>query len=107
VQGTAGRHVSPVGGNWARPETLLFIGLWIWLLNRNGGGLGGMFSFGSSKAKKYEPTKETVTFADVAGIDEAKEELAEIVDFPAVLSLDRIRRRDVLGGLIHEYRNAA
>ena len=40
-----------------------------------------MFSFGSSKAKKYEPTKEKVTFADVAGIDEAKEELAEVVDF--------------------------
>ena len=40
-----------------------------------------MFSFGSSKAKKYEPTNERVTFADVAGIDEAKEELAEVVDF--------------------------
>ena len=40
-----------------------------------------MFSFGSSKAKKYEPTTEQVTFADVAGIDEAKEELAEVVDF--------------------------
>ena len=40
-----------------------------------------MFSFGSSKAKKYEPTTEKVTFADVAGIDEAKEELAEVVDF--------------------------
>ena len=44
-------------------------------------GSGSMFSFGSSKAKKYEPTTERVTFADVAGIDEAKEELAEVVDF--------------------------
>jgi cell division protease FtsH len=62
--------------------TLLFIGLWIWLMRRYGNaGAGGMFSFGSSKAKKYEPTKERVSFADVAGIDEAKEELAEVVDF--------------------------
>jgi cell division protease FtsH len=79
---------APLGTPWWESllvgfgPTLLFIGLWIWLLNRNGGGgLGGMFSFGSSKAKKYEPTKEKVTFADVAGIDEAKEELAEVVDF--------------------------
>src|SRR6266511_2749594 len=40
-----------------------------------------MFSFGKSKAKQYEPTKEGVTFGDVAGIDEAKEELTEVVDF--------------------------
>jgi cell division protease FtsH len=40
-----------------------------------------MFSFGKAKAKQYQPTTEHVTFADVAGIDEAKEELAEVVDF--------------------------
>ena len=52
--------------------TLLFFGLWYLLMRRSGG---------SSKAKKYEATNERVTFADVAGIDEAKEELAEVVDF--------------------------
>jgi len=61
--------------------TLLFFGLWYWIMKRYSGAAGGMFSFGSSKAKKYEPTAERVTFADVAGIDEAKEELAEVVDF--------------------------
>jgi cell division protease FtsH len=59
--------------------TLLFFGLWYWIMKRSGS--GSMFSFGSSKAKKYEPSAEQVTFADVAGIDEAKQELAEVVDF--------------------------
>jgi cell division protease FtsH len=59
--------------------TILFFGLWYLVLRRSGS--GSMFSFGSSKAKKYEPTTERVTFADVAGIDEAKDELAEVVDF--------------------------
>ena len=59
--------------------TLLFFGLWYLVMRRSGS--GSMFSFGNSKAKKYEPTTERVTFADVAGIDEAKEELAEVVDF--------------------------
>ena len=59
--------------------TILFFGLWYWIMRRSGS--GNMFSFGSSKAKKYEPTTERVTFADVAGIDEAKDELAEVVDF--------------------------
>jgi cell division protease FtsH len=61
--------------------TLLFFGLWIWLMQKYGGQAGGMFSFGRAKAKQYEPTKEHTTFADVAGIDEAKEELTEVVDF--------------------------
>jgi cell division protease FtsH len=59
--------------------TILFFGLWYLVMRRSGS--GSMFSFGSSKAKKYEPTTARVTFADVAGIDEAKEELAEVVDF--------------------------
>jgi cell division protease FtsH len=59
--------------------TILFFGLWYVVMRRSGS--GSMFSFGSSKAKKYEPTTERVTFAHVAGIDEAKEELAEVVDF--------------------------
>jgi cell division protease FtsH len=59
--------------------TIVFFGLWYLVMRRSGS--GSMFSFGNSKAKKYEPTTERVTFADVAGIDEAKEELAEVVDF--------------------------
>jgi cell division protease FtsH len=59
--------------------TILFFGIWYWVMKRSGS--GSMFSFGASKAKKYEPTTERVTFADVAGIDEAKEELTEVVDF--------------------------
>ncbi len=60
---------------------LLFLGLWYWYMRKSSAGAGSMFSFGSSKARKYEPTKEQTTFADVAGIEEAKEELAEVVDF--------------------------
>ena len=77
---------APLGTPWWQTllvgigPTFLFFGLWYWLM-RKYSGAGGMFSFGSSKAKKYEPTAERVTFADVAGIDEAKEELAEVVDF--------------------------
>jgi cell division protease FtsH len=59
--------------------TILFFGLWYLIMRRSGS--GSMFSFGSSKAKKYQPTTDRVTFADVAGIDEAKDELAEVVDF--------------------------
>jgi cell division protease FtsH len=62
--------------------TLLFLLLLFWLLRRASGGAGGMLgAFGRSRARRYEPTGQRVTFADVAGIDEAKAELAEIVDF--------------------------
>ena len=46
-----------------------------------GGGVGGMFGMGRSKAHKYEASAQRTTFADVAGIDEAKDELEEVVDF--------------------------
>jgi cell division protease FtsH len=78
---------APVGTPWWQTllvsfgPTILFIGLWIWLIRRSSGTAAGMFSFGRAKAKQYEPTKEHATFADVAGIDEAKEELTEVVDF--------------------------
>jgi cell division protease FtsH len=61
--------------------TLLFFGFWYWYMRKGAGGAGGMFSFGRAKAKQYEPTKQKVTFADVAGIEEAEQELAEVVDF--------------------------
>jgi cell division protease FtsH len=64
--------------------TLLFIGLFWFLARRaqaGGGGLGGIGNFGRSQARRVDPTKIRVTFADVAGIDEAKAELTEIVDF--------------------------
>jgi cell division protease FtsH len=61
--------------------TLLFFGLWIWFMRRAGAAGGGMFAFGRAKARQYEPTTERVTFDDIAGIDEAEQELAEVVDF--------------------------
>ena len=61
--------------------TLLFFGFFYWYMRRAARGAGGMFSFGRSKAKQYAPTEEKVTFADVAGIDDAEQELAEVVDF--------------------------
>jgi cell division protease FtsH len=59
---------------------LLLIALWYWAMKRYGGA-GSMFSMGQSKAKQYEPTKQRVTFDDVAGIDDSKQELTEVVDF--------------------------
>jgi cell division protease FtsH len=62
--------------------TLLFLLLLFWLLRRAQGGAGGMLSaFGRSRARRFEPAGARETFADVAGIDDAKAELAEIVDF--------------------------
>ena len=61
---------------------ILLIGVWIFFMNRmQGGGKGGAMSFGKSKAKMLTEKQGKVTFDDVAGIDEAKEELEEIVEF--------------------------
>ncbi len=61
---------------------LLLIGVWIYFMNRmQGGGRGGAMGFGKSKAKMLTEKHGRVTFDDVAGIDEAKEELEEIVEF--------------------------
>ena len=62
---------------------LLLIGVWIFFMRQmqGGGKSGGPFSFGKSKARLMDDTKERVTFADVAGCDEAKEEVSELVDF--------------------------
>ena len=75
---------------------LLLIGVWIFFMRQmQGGGKGGALSFGKTRAKLMEKGTNTVTFADVAGIDEAKEELEEIIDF-----LKDPHKFTVLGGRI-------
>jgi cell division protease FtsH len=62
--------------------TLLIIGFWFLMMRQmQGGGKGGAFSFGKSKARLIDESTNAVTFADVAGCDEAKEEVFELVDF--------------------------
>ena len=61
--------------------TLLFLGLLFLLLRRAGGMQNALSSFGRSRARRYAPSGDRVTFADVAGIEEAKAELSEVVDF--------------------------
>jgi cell division protease FtsH len=77
--------------------TLLLVGIFIWLFRRaaSGGGAGGLTGLGRSRAKRYEQSEQRTTFEDVAGIDEAEDELVEIVDF--LRNPDRYRR---LGGAI-------
>jgi cell division protease FtsH len=61
---------------------LLIIGVWIFFMRQmQGGGRGGAFSFGKSRARMLDEATNSVTFADVAGCEEAKEEVAELVDF--------------------------
>jgi len=61
---------------------VLIVGVWIFFMNRmQGGGKGGAMGFGKSKAKLLNQNEDRKTFDDVAGIDEAKEELEEIVEF--------------------------
>ncbi|MDR2241014.1 MAG: ATP-dependent zinc metalloprotease FtsH, partial [Zoogloeaceae bacterium] len=61
---------------------LLLIGVWIFFMRQmQGGGKGGAFSFGKSRARMTDEATNTVTFADVAGCDEAKEDVSELVDF--------------------------
>ena len=76
--------------------TILLVGLFVLLARRaqaGGGGLGGLGNFGRSQARRVDPQQIRVTFADVAGIDEAKAELTEIVDF-----LKNPERYQKLGG---------
>ena len=61
---------------------LLLIGVWIFFMRQmQGGGRGGAFSFGKSRARMLDENTNPVTFADVAGVDEAKEEVSELVEF--------------------------
>ncbi len=72
--------------SWVLPA-LVFFGVWFFLVRRFAekqgglGGMGGFMSIGKSRAKVYVERDTGVTFADVAGVDEAKQELAEVVDF--------------------------
>ncbi len=61
---------------------LLLIGVWVYFMRQmQGGGKGGALSFGKSKARLLDESTNAITFADVAGCDEAKEEVSELVDF--------------------------
>ena len=61
---------------------LLVVGVWVFFMRQmQGGGKGGAFSFGKSKARLLDESTNSITFADVAGCDEAKEEVSELVDF--------------------------
>lgn len=67
--------------SWIVPM-LVFGAFWLFVIRRMGqGGVGGLMSIGKSKAKVFVETETKVTFADVAGVDEAKDELIEIVNF--------------------------
>jgi cell division protease FtsH len=73
----------------------IFFGVWMFLMKRMGAGGSGMMNIGKSKAKIYVETETKVTFADVAGIDEAEDEVREVVEF--LKTPDRFKR---LGGRI-------
>src|SRR5207247_694903 len=67
--------------SWILPA-IFFVGIWMFAIRRMGqGGLGGLMTIGKSRAKVYVEKETKVTFADVAGVDEAKDELVEIVEF--------------------------
>jgi len=68
--------------SWIIPAAMFF-GIWLFLIRRLGSGLGGggMMQIGKSKARVYVETDMKVSFADVAGVDEAKDELKEIIEF--------------------------
>jgi cell division protease FtsH len=67
---------------YAFGPVILLIGVWIFFMRQmQGGGRGGAFSFGKSRARMLDESNNSVTFADVAGCDEAKEEVQELVEF--------------------------
>jgi len=60
---------------------LIIVGLWFMLMNQSGAGGGKVMNFGKSRARRYDEEKLKITFKDVAGADEAKQELGEVVEF--------------------------
>ena len=89
----ANRWLSDVLG-WIIP-LIFIVGLWTFFLRRMGGAEGGVMSFARSKAKIYADDDVKVSFGDVAGVDEAEEELKEIVEF-----LKTPRKYTAIGGKI-------
>jgi len=79
---------------WVLPLAIMAV-IWMFLMRRIGGGPTQALSFGRSKAKIYDRKEMKTTFADVAGVDEAKAELAEVVDF-----LKNPKKYQRLGGRI-------
>lgn len=79
-KGEVSNNWLPMILSWVVPVALFFL-LWSYIGKRIGSGTGGLMQIGKSKAKVYIEKKTGVTFADVAGIDEAEEEIAEIVGF--------------------------
>jgi cell division protease FtsH len=80
--------------SWLLPMVLL-VGLWLFIFRRMSAGPGGLMSIGKSKARVYVEDETKVTFADVAGVEEAEEELKEIIEF-----LKHPAKFQVLGGKI-------
>lgn len=79
-QGETSSDWLPTILSWVVPIVIFFV-VWSFLINRMGGTGGGLMQIGKSKAKVYIEKQTGVTFADVAGIDEAEAELVEIVEF--------------------------
>ena len=92
--GTAANTWLTLLASWVLPA-VVFFGLWSFVMRRMGGAQGGLMSIGKSKAKVYVEHSTGVSFDDVAGIDEARAELMEIVDF-----LKNPQRYQRLGGKI-------
>ena len=76
---------------------LLLIAVWIFFMRQMQGGKGGAMGFGRSKAKMMNELKGKVTFNDVAGVEEAKEEVEEIVEF---------KRPKNLAGLVEKFKRS-
>ncbi|MBI2186752.1 MAG: ATP-dependent metallopeptidase FtsH/Yme1/Tma family protein [Acidobacteria bacterium] len=81
VRGESGRPSAWVTGLMGMLPFLLLIGVWVYFMRQMQGGPNRAMSFGKSRARVLLPTQKKVTFKDVAGVEEAKEELKEIIEF--------------------------